>query len=53
MKLKESVKNTIGVVILYGLIVLGVVLINARMEQLNQQKSATEPLTHIAQNQQR
>lgn len=50
MKLKESVKNTLGVILFYGLIVLGVVLINARMEQLNQQKSATEPTTHIAQN---
>ena len=53
MKLKESVKNTIGVILFYGLIVLGVVLINARMEQLNQQKSAIEPLTQIAQKQNR
>lgn len=48
--MKESVKNTLGIILFYGLIVLGVVLINSRMEQLNQQKSATEPVTHIAQN---
>lgn len=48
MKLKESVKNTIGIMVFFGIIIFGVIAVNARLEQ---QKSATEPRIQIAQNQ--
>ena len=37
MKLKESVKNTIGIMVFFGIIIFGVIAVNARLEQ---QKSA-------------
>lgn len=47
---KEKIMNIAGVVMFYSMIVIGVFLINARFEQIDDQtKSATEPVTHIAQ----
>ena len=48
---KEKIKSILGVTIFYLIIVVGVIAINARMEDLNQQKSANEPVIQIAQNQ--
>jgi len=39
-KLKDSVKNVLAVVILYSICIIGVLLINARLNYLEQQKSA-------------
>lgn len=51
LKLKDSVKDLIGIVCFYLLIVIGFMLINARLGMTNeQQKSATESEVHIAQN---
>lgn len=49
MKLREKVKDILGTVLFLGLIVLGVVLVNSRLEYLEQQKSATESEVRIAQ----
>ena len=51
LKLKDSAKDLIGIVCFYLLIVIGFMLINARLGMINeQQKSATESAVHIAQN---
>lgn len=34
MKLKDSVKGVLGVILLYLIIVVGVILVNARFEQI-------------------
>ena len=34
MKLKDSVKGVLGVILLYLIIVVGVILVNARLEQI-------------------
>mgnify|MGYP007070198400 CR=1 FL=1 len=39
LKLKQSVKNILGVILFYAIIVGGVIALNARFEQLEQQKS--------------
>ena len=48
---KDKIKSILGITIFYLIIVVGVIAINARMEDLNQQKSANEPVIQIAQNQ--
>lgn len=48
LRLKRSVKNVLGVVLFYALIVGGVISVNKTFEE--QQKSATESEVHIAQN---
>lgn len=48
---KEKIKSILGVTIFYLIIIFGVIAINARIEDLNQQKSANEPVIQIAQNQ--
>lgn len=49
MKLKDQVKDILATSLFLSLIVLGVILVNARFEYLEQQKSATESEVHIAQ----
>lgn len=50
MKLKDKVKNILAVVSLYLVIIVGVILVNARFETINEQtKSANEPRIQIAQ----
>ena len=50
---KEMIRNTFGVVLFYVVLIIGVFLIDARMNQIDNQKSAIEPLTQIAQKQNR
>ena len=45
MKLKESVKNVLGVVLFYGIIVLGVVLLNARLGEMQNKSAVAETTT--------
>lgn len=40
LRLKESVKDILGIILFYSVLVIGVILLNARMGELNQQKSA-------------
>lgn len=47
---KERITNIIGILLFYSIIVFGVIGLNYK---LGQQKSATEPVTHIAQGYQR
>ena len=49
-KIKETTMNLLSVVVLYSVIVLGVVLINARLGQINEQKSADVSEIQTAQN---
>jgi len=51
LRLKESVKNTLASILFLGIIVAGVVLVNARLEM--QQKSADVFAVQTAQNQSR
>ena len=39
LKLKSWVKNTLGIMLFYSVIVFGVIALNTRFEYLNQQKS--------------
>ncbi len=48
-KIKETTMNLLSVVVLYSLIIFGVVLINARLGQINEQKSADVPEIQPAQ----
>ncbi len=50
-RLRESAKNVLAVVAFLSLIVIGVIIVDTRLGQINdnQQKSATEVRTHIAQ----
>lgn len=41
-KLKQKVKDALGIAAFYLLIVLGVIAINARMEQLNGEKNSAD-----------
>lgn len=50
---KEMIRNAFGVVLFYVVLIIGVFLIDARMNQIDNQKSAIEPLTQIAQKQNR
>ena len=49
-KLKEWVKNLLGILLFYSIIVGGVIAVNYRVGQI---KSANEPRIQIAQNQSR
>ncbi len=46
LKLKQWVKDTLVVMSLYSIIVLGVILLNARFEYLNQQKNTDSTSYH-------
>lgn len=48
--MKEKILNATAILVFFSLIIVGVVLVNARLENLEQQKSATEPPIQIAQN---
>lgn len=47
--MKEKILNATAVLAFLLVIVIGVVLVNARLEHLEQQKSASEPPTQLAQ----
>lgn len=40
LRLKESVKDVLGIILFYLVLFIGFILINARIGELNQQKSA-------------
>jgi len=48
---KRLIKKYYGAILFYSVIVIMILLADARFEQLNQQKSATESTFQIAQNQ--
>ena len=48
MKLRQWVKDALGIIVLYSLLVIGVFLVNTRLE--NQQKSADVSEIQTAQN---
>lgn len=49
MKLKESVKGVIGIILFYLIIILGVIMLNARLEQIkNVEAEATTLVNELA-----
>ena len=40
LRLRQWVKDALGVIALYSILIIGVILLDARMGELNQQKSA-------------
>ena len=48
LKLKQGVKDYLGVALLYIIIIFGVVLVNARFGQLNEQKNTTQQIVEVA-----
>lgn len=49
LRLREPVQNFLGIALFYLIIILGVILLNARFEQLNnQQKNADVQYTQSA-----
>lgn len=42
LKLKEGVKNILGGILFYLIIILGVVLVNYRMGEINDQKNTSQ-----------
>lgn len=42
LRLKQGVKDFLGVLLLYIIIILGVVLLNARLDEMNTQKNTSE-----------
>lgn len=49
-KRKEKIKTILGIALFFTLIVFGELAVIARVKELNQQKSANEPVIQIAQN---
>lgn len=48
-KRKEKIKTILGIALFFTLIVFGELAVIARVKELNQQKSANEPVIQIAQ----
>lgn len=42
---KETIKNMVGLVVFYSLIILRVLILNARFEYLNNQNSSNDKLS--------
>lgn len=49
LRLKEPVKNIIAIISLYSILIIGVIAINFRLGDLEQQKSADESVVQTAQ----
>lgn len=48
LKLKQGVKNILGVLLLYLIVIIGVILLNYRLGQLNEQKNTTQQIVEAA-----
>ena len=48
LRLRESVKNFLGIMAFYLIIVGGVILVDARMKQINDQKKADVQIVQTA-----
>lgn len=44
LRLKQGVKDFLGVALLYIIIIFGVVLVNARLGQINEQKNTSQQI---------
>lgn len=42
LKLKQGVKDFLGIALLYIIVILGIVLINSRMGDINEQKNTSQ-----------
>ena len=49
LKLKQGVKDILGVILLYSIIIIGVVLVNNRMADINAQKNTIQQNVEIVQ----
>ncbi len=49
LKLKQGVKDFLGIVLLYVIIIIGVVLVNNRMGDINAQKNTTQQNIEVVQ----
>ena len=50
MKLKDSVKGVLGVILFYLIIILGVIMVNARLEQIKNVEAETTTLVNVSTN---
>lgn len=48
LKLKQGVKDFLGVAFLYLIVLVGIILIDARFEKINAQKNATQQIVEVA-----
>ena len=48
LKLKQGVKDFLGVLLLYLIALLGIVLLDARMAEINAQKNTTQQIVEVA-----
>lgn len=44
LKLKQGVKDFLGIVLLYIIVIVGVVLVNARLGEINEQKNTSQQI---------
>lgn len=49
LRLRPWVKNALGIIAFYSILIIGIILLNARMGELNQQKSADVSESQTAQ----
>jgi len=49
LKLKQGVKDILGVLLLYLIAIIGVVLLNCRLGQLNEQKNTSQQSVELVQ----
>ena len=49
LRLRQWVKNALGIIAFYSILIIGVILVDARMGELNQQKSADVSESQTAQ----
>lgn len=50
MKLKDSVKGVLGVILFYLIIILGVIMVNARLEQIKNVEAEATTLVNVPTN---
>lgn len=48
LKLKQGVKDILGVLLLYLIVIIGVILLNYRLGQFNEQKNTTQQIVEVA-----
>lgn len=49
LRLKQGVKDFLGIVLLYVIIIIGIVLVDNRMADINAQKNTTQQNVEIVQ----
>lgn len=49
LRLKQGVKDILGVILLYSIVIVGVILLNARLGELNEQKNTSQQSVELVQ----